>query len=71
MGGPISELHGLMPNRYGVSGALPDRSTMAQLARQTVALVLAGGRGSRLGPLTEWRASCAMVDRSGKAPLTP
>ena len=60
MGGPISELHGLMPNRYGVSGALPDRSTMAQLARQTVALVLAGGRGSRLGPLTEWRAKPAV-----------
>ena len=60
MGGPISELHGLMPNRYGVTGALPDRSTMAQLARQTVALVLAGGRGSRLGPLTEWRAKPAV-----------
>ncbi|MEP7068100.1 MAG: glucose-1-phosphate adenylyltransferase [Usitatibacter sp.] len=33
---------------------------MAQLARQTVALVLAGGRGSRLGPLTEWRAKPAV-----------
>jgi glucose-1-phosphate adenylyltransferase len=57
MGGPIGgDLHGLAPNRYGIAQALPDRSTMAQLARQTVALVLAGGRGSRLGPLTEWRA---------------
>ncbi|HEX4779601.1 MAG TPA: sugar phosphate nucleotidyltransferase, partial [Usitatibacter sp.] len=33
---------------------------MAQLARQTVAMVLAGGRGSRLGPLTEWRAKPAV-----------
>src|SRR5688500_3638105 len=56
MGGPIGELHGLAANRYGVPHSMPDRSTMAQLARQTVALVLAGGRGSRLGPLTEWRA---------------
>jgi len=60
MGGPISELHGLVPDRYVVPAALPDRSTMAQLARQTVALVLAGGRGSRLGPLTEWRAKPAV-----------
>jgi glucose-1-phosphate adenylyltransferase len=29
---------------------------MAQLARQTLAIVLAGGRGTRLGPLTEMRA---------------
>src|ERR1700704_6354993 len=60
MGGPINELHGLAPNRYGIPGARPDRSTIAQLARQTVALVLAGGRGSRLGPLTEWRAKPAV-----------
>jgi glucose-1-phosphate adenylyltransferase len=33
---------------------------MAQLARQTVAVVLAGGRGSRLGPLTQWRAKPAV-----------
>ncbi|MGZ5036618.1 MAG: glucose-1-phosphate adenylyltransferase [Usitatibacter sp.] len=33
---------------------------MAQLARQTVAVVLAGGRGARLGPLTEWRAKPAV-----------
>jgi glucose-1-phosphate adenylyltransferase len=38
----------------------PDRSTMAQLARQTLAVVLAGGRGSRLGPLTEGRAKPAV-----------
>jgi glucose-1-phosphate adenylyltransferase len=60
MGGPGSELHSLMPSRYGTPAALPDRSTMAQLARQTVAMVLAGGRGSRLGPLTEWRAKPAV-----------
>jgi glucose-1-phosphate adenylyltransferase len=60
MGGPTNELRGLAPDRHmGVRGA-PDRSTMAQLARQTVAVVLAGGRGTRLGPLTEWRAKPAV-----------
>jgi glucose-1-phosphate adenylyltransferase len=59
MGGPVGELHGLLPNRYGMPRSA-DRSTMAQLARQTVALVLAGGRGTRLGPLTEWRAKPAV-----------
>jgi len=33
---------------------------MSQLARETLALVLAGGRGSRLGPLTDWRAKPAV-----------
>jgi glucose-1-phosphate adenylyltransferase len=33
---------------------------MAQLARQTLAIVLAGGRGTRLGPLTEMRAKPAV-----------
>ncbi|HET9471161.1 MAG TPA: sugar phosphate nucleotidyltransferase [Usitatibacter sp.] len=33
---------------------------MAQLARQAVAVVLAGGRGSRLGPLTAGRAKPAV-----------
>jgi glucose-1-phosphate adenylyltransferase len=40
--------------------SIPDRSTMAQLARQTLAIVLAGGRGTRLGPLTERRAKPAV-----------
>ncbi|MEP6678157.1 MAG: glucose-1-phosphate adenylyltransferase [Betaproteobacteria bacterium] len=31
-----------------------------QLTRSTVALVLAGGRGTRLGPLTDWRAKPAV-----------
>jgi len=31
-----------------------------QLARSTLAIVLAGGRGSRLGPLTDWRAKPAV-----------
>jgi glucose-1-phosphate adenylyltransferase len=30
--------------------------SQSQLARRTLAIVLAGGRGARLGPLTEWRA---------------
>ena len=50
-----NELHSV-PARLGFPQAVPDRSTMAQLARQTVAVVLAGGRGSRLGPLTAGRA---------------
>ncbi|MFL5507267.1 MAG: glucose-1-phosphate adenylyltransferase [Gemmatimonadales bacterium] len=33
---------------------------MAQLARQTLAVLLAGGRGSRLGPLTDLRAKPAV-----------
>jgi glucose-1-phosphate adenylyltransferase len=32
----------------------------SRLARDTVAMVLAGGRGSRLGPLTDWRAKPAV-----------
>ena len=60
MGGPTNELRGLAPDRRrGLYGA-PDRTTMAQLARQSVAVVLAGGRGTRLGPLTEWRAKPAV-----------
>ncbi len=60
MARPASELHGLAPTRYGMPRAMPDRTAMAQLARQTVAIVLAGGRGARLGPLTEWRAKPAV-----------
>ena len=60
MGGPISALQGLLPSRHAQSQGAPDRSAMAQLARQTLAVVLAGGRGSRLGPLTEGRAKPAV-----------
>jgi glucose-1-phosphate adenylyltransferase len=35
---------------------LADEPTMAHLAKQALALVLAGGRGSRLAQLTDWRA---------------
>ncbi len=38
----------------------PSDPTMAHLAKQTLALVLAGGRGARLGPLTDWRAKPAV-----------
>ena len=34
--------------------------TGSRLARATVAIILAGGRGSRLGPLTDWRAKPAV-----------
>ena len=37
------------------------RSAQHALARETVALVLAGGRGSRLGPLTDLRAKPAVT----------
>ena len=60
MARPASELHGMLPGRYGMPRAVPDRSAMAQLARQTFSIVLAGGRGARLGPLTEWRAKPAV-----------
>jgi len=60
MARPSSELHGMLPGRFGMARGLPDRSAMAQLARQTFAIVLAGGRGTRLGPLTEWRAKPAV-----------
>jgi len=50
----------MLPGRYGMPRAAPDRSAMAQLARQTFSIVLAGGRGARLGPLTEWRAKPAV-----------
>ena len=56
MGGPMDP----MPGRQGPSPAQAGHSTAAQLARQTLAVVLAGGRGSRLGPLTELRAKPAV-----------
>ncbi|MGQ0503656.1 MAG: sugar phosphate nucleotidyltransferase, partial [Panacagrimonas sp.] len=33
---------------------------ISRLTRETLALVLAGGRGSRLGALTDWRAKPAV-----------
>jgi len=60
MGGPLGAFHGKSSGRQGTAYPLPDRSAMAQLARQTLAIVLAGGRGTRLGPLTEMRAKPAV-----------
>src|SRR5438477_1151020 len=60
MGGTLGDLHGLVPNRFALPRAAPDRSTMAQLARQTVAIALAGGRGTRLWERTEWRSKPAV-----------
>ena len=40
------------------------------LTERTYALVLAGGRGSRLHQLTDWRAKPA-VPFAGTQPLTP
>ena len=60
MGGSIDPRAGLQSGRPRAARPQPDRSTMAQLARQTLAVVLAGGRGSRLGPLTDLRAKPAV-----------
>jgi glucose-1-phosphate adenylyltransferase len=60
MAGTSHQLPALLASRRLATRALPDRNTMAQLARQAVAVVLAGGRGSRLGPLTEGRAKPAV-----------
>ena len=56
----MSALQGLLPNRQPHARTLPDPSAMAHLARETLAVVLAGGRGTRLGPLTDNRAKPAV-----------
>jgi glucose-1-phosphate adenylyltransferase len=48
------------PFLYGDTKHDPRGATMSQLARDALALILAGGRGSRLGPLTDWRAKPAV-----------
>src|ERR1700688_4394186 len=45
---------------YGPPKHDPQGLLMSQLARDTLAIVLAGGRGRRLGPLTDWRAKPAV-----------
>ena len=42
---------------YGPAKRDPQGLLMTQLARDALAIVLAGGRGSRLGPLTDWLAT--------------
>ncbi len=46
---------GYGPAKHNAQGLL-----MSQLARDALAIVLAGGRGTRLGPLTEWRTKPAV-----------
>ena len=46
---------GYCPYKNEVAGA-----PVADLARDAVAIVLAGGRGERLGPLSAWRAKPAV-----------
>src|SRR5690349_9595607 len=48
------------PFVYGDAKRAPSGPTTSELARDALALVLAGGRGSRLGPLTNWRAKPAV-----------
>ena len=43
-----------------ISAEARERANGGRLGRGTVALILAGGRGSRLGPLTAWRAKPAV-----------
>jgi glucose-1-phosphate adenylyltransferase len=45
---------------YGPAKRDPQGLLMTQLARDSLAIVLAGGRGARLGPLTDWRAKPAV-----------
>src|SRR5206468_6095299 len=45
---------------YGPAKHDPQGLLMSQLARDTLAIVLAGGRGTRLGPLTDNRAKPAV-----------
>src|SRR5690242_15625050 len=45
---------------YGPAKRDPQGAYLSQLARDTLAIVLAGGRGTRLGPLTDWRAKPAV-----------
>src|SRR5437660_5606879 len=45
---------------YGAVKHDPHGPLITQLSRDALAIVLAGGRGSRLGPLTDWRAKPAV-----------
>ncbi|HEV7822604.1 MAG TPA: glucose-1-phosphate adenylyltransferase [Burkholderiales bacterium] len=56
----MNDLVNVQPGYGAYKQYAPDDPTMAHLAKQTLALVLAGGRGSRLGPLTDWRAKPAV-----------
>src|SRR4029078_1522864 len=68
----LSALVGRARHRWKVMAQNPDNAAsrmapaaqpgrcVSQLTRETFALVLAGGRGSRLGPLTDWRAKPAV-----------
>jgi len=48
-----------MPQQKTVNSA-PEMRYISRLTRNTLALILAGGRGSRLGALTDWRAKPAV-----------
>lgn len=56
----MNDVTGSWAGYGGYKQYLADGPTMAHLAKQTLAVVLAGGRGSRLGPLTEWRVKPAV-----------
>ncbi|MFZ2651321.1 MAG: glucose-1-phosphate adenylyltransferase [Burkholderiaceae bacterium] len=45
---------------YRISTVASRSGGTSQLTRRTFAFVLAGGRGTRLGPLTDWRAKPAL-----------
>src|SRR5919204_413108 len=54
---PMDDSPGLA---YGPAKHDPHGPYIPQLARDTLAIILAGGRGSRLGPLTDWRTKPAV-----------
>src|ERR1022692_3599269 len=51
---------GYLQKKYHVAVGDPAPRFVSRLTKNTYAMVLAGGRGSRLGPLTDWRAKPAV-----------
>ena len=59
---------GYLKKKYHVAAGDPEPRFVSRLTKNTYAMVLAGGRGSRLHELTDWRAKPA-VPFGGKSPM--